>query len=143
LGRAVSVPASHRPAGEGTQKVKSYYVIAGVIILAFLILGISAFMSSMTPYVEDFSKVRVSTEETIQVPGEIVNGKTRYDANNHALTFFLKDAEKSELKVVYHGVAPANFDHAKKAVVSGRYRNGTFEADSLKAKCPSKYKPKK
>jgi cytochrome c-type biogenesis protein CcmE len=122
--------------------VKSYYIIAGVIILAFLILGISAFMSSMTPYVEDFSKVRMSTGEVLQVPGEIVKGRTEYDVKNHAFVFYLKDAKKSELKVVYHGTAPANFDHAKKAVVSGKYQNGAFEADQLKAKCPSKYQPK-
>ncbi|MEN6370705.1 MAG: cytochrome c maturation protein CcmE [Armatimonadota bacterium] len=121
--------------------MKSYYVIAGVIILAFLALGVSTFMSSMTPYVEDFSKVRASTEEIIQVPGDIVKGRTEYDVKNHALVFYLKDAKKSEMKVIYNGTAPANFDHAKKVVVSGKYRNGMFEASELKAKCPSKYQP--
>ncbi|MEN6520465.1 MAG: cytochrome c maturation protein CcmE [Armatimonadota bacterium] len=121
--------------------MRSYYIIAGVIILAFLTLGISAFMSSMTPYVEDFSKAQASTEETIQVPGDIVKGRTEYDVKNRALVFYLKDAKQSEMKVVYHGTAPANFNHAKKVVVSGKYRNGAFEASELKAKCPSKYQP--
>lgn len=122
--------------------MKSYYIIAGAIILAFVALGASTFMSSMTPYIEDFAKVRASTGETVQVPGDIVKSKTKYDPKSHALIFYLKDAKMSELKVVYHGTTPANFDHANKAVVSGKYRGGVFEADELKVKCPSKYQSK-
>lgn len=122
--------------------MKSYYIIAGVIIIAFAVLGASSFMSSMIPYVEDFAKVRASAGETIQVPGGIVKGKTEYDRSKPALVFYLKDDKGEELKVVYQGTRPGNFDQADKAVASGKYQNGVFEADELRVKCPSKYQPK-
>jgi len=122
--------------------MKSYYIIAGAIIIAFVVLGASSFMSSMTPYVEDFAKVRASAGETLQVPGDIVKGKVEYDRSKPALVFYLKDGKGEELKVVYRGIRPANFGQADKAVALGKYRNGVFEADELRVKCPSKYQSK-
>jgi cytochrome c-type biogenesis protein CcmE len=55
------------------------------------------------------------------------------------LSFGLRDAHGEVLPVEYRGVVPGNFDQATSIVAIGRYRNGTFEAEELLVKCPSKY----
>jgi cytochrome c-type biogenesis protein CcmE len=120
--------------------MKSYYLIAAIVIIAFVALGASSFISSMSPYVEDFDKVRAATQDTIQVPGKVVKSKTTYDVKVPALIFYLQDAKGHELKVIYKGVRPSNFDQADKVVAVGNYRDGTFQAENLIVKCPSKYK---
>jgi cytochrome c-type biogenesis protein CcmE len=120
--------------------MKSYYLIAAVVVIAFIALGASSFLSSMSPYVEDFDKVRTATEDTIQVPGKVIKNKTVYDVKIPALTFYLQDAKGHEMKVVYKGVRPSNFDQADKIVAVGNYRDDAFQAENLIVKCPSKYR---
>jgi cytochrome c-type biogenesis protein CcmE len=43
------------------------------------------------------------------------------------------------LPVVYKGMIPDIFGPGIQVVVEGRYVDGTFQATSLLAKCPSKY----
>ena len=119
--------------------MKSYYIIAGIAIIAFIALGVSSFIGSMTPYIEDFAKVRSSSKDKIQVPGDIVKDKTIYMHKSSSLIFYLRDPKGKELKVIYKGQRPANFDQADKAVAVGSYRNGVFYADDVRTKCPSKY----
>ncbi len=122
--------------------MKNYYIIAGIAIIAFIVLGASSFVSSMSPYVEDFSKAKVSTQDRIQVPGEVIKGRTTYDVKVPALVFFMRDPKGQEMKVVYKGIRPGNFDQASKVVAIGKYKDGAFQADNLLVKCPSKYQNK-
>ncbi|HOK54623.1 MAG TPA: cytochrome c maturation protein CcmE [Armatimonadota bacterium] len=122
--------------------MKSYYIIAGVVIVAFVALGASSFISSMTPYVETFDKVRVSELDKIQVPGDLVKDKVTYDMKQPALVFFIRDTKGEEMKVIYKGVKPSNFEHADRVVAVGKYHNGAFQAEKLLVKCPSKYQKK-
>jgi cytochrome c-type biogenesis protein CcmE len=119
--------------------VKKYYIIAGIAIIAFAVLGVSSFLSAMTPYVTDFDEVRQSSRDKLQVPGDIIRSKTTYDGRLHALVFFLKDPAGQEMKVIYKGTKPAGFDQADKAVALGEYRSSAFYADEVRVKCPSKY----
>jgi cytochrome c-type biogenesis protein CcmE len=55
------------------------------------------------------------------------------------LSFRLKDARGEVLPVEYRGVIPGNFDQATSIVAIGHYKDGTFAAEQLLVKCPSKY----
>ena len=44
-----------------------------------------------------------------------------------------------EMKVIYEGTIPNNFETAKSVVVTGQYQNGYFHAKDILTKCPSKY----
>jgi cytochrome c-type biogenesis protein CcmE len=122
--------------------MKIYYVIAGIVVVAFIALGASSFKSTMTPYITDFSKVRASTQPTIQAPGQIVKGKTVYQKTDSTLIFSMKDEKNKEMKFVYKGQMPANFDQADRVVAIGKYNDGVFNAERLLVKCPSKYNDK-
>lgn len=119
--------------------MRKYYLIAGVAIVAFIALGASSLMSSMTPYVTVFEKVRTATQDKVQVPGDLVKGKSTYDKRQAALVFFIKDPTGQEMKVIYKGVRPGNFDQADRVVAVGKYHDGAFHAEQLLVKCPSKY----
>ena len=119
--------------------MKNYYIIAGVVVAALIALGASSFMSSMTPYVTRFAGVRASAADKVQVPGDVIKSRTTYDREKGELVFYMKDPAGEEMKVVYSGVRPANFDQADRVVAIGKYRGGAFRAEQLLVKCPSKY----
>jgi len=43
------------------------------------------------------------------------------------------------MSVLYSGIKPGNFEEATEIVAVGSYRDGSFYADQLLVKCPSKY----
>ena len=45
----------------------------------------------------------------------------------------------NEMKVVYAGTIPNNFESSTSVVVTGKYQEGTFHAKDILTKCPSKY----
>ena len=51
----------------------------------------------------------------------------------------LQDENGEIMEITYKGVKPANFEQATSVVAIGQYREGSFRADQLLVKCPSKY----
>jgi cytochrome c-type biogenesis protein CcmE len=118
--------------------MKKAYWIGAAVVLAFLALGLSTFSKSMTPYVS-FDEAKAS-KRTVQVMGALEKGTSRYDIESKTLHFSLVDPEtKAALPVAYRDVKPANFEEAVSIVAIGRYHEGTFQAEKLLVKCPSKY----
>lgn len=120
---------------------KSYlYVLGGVLILAFAGFALASFQQSLTPYVP-FDQARTA-QRVVQVAGGLVQGSSSYDGASHSLRFELVDEESGDtMPVRYEGLKPANFEDAVSIVAIGSYSAdaGTFEADKLLVKCPSKY----
>jgi cytochrome c-type biogenesis protein CcmE len=118
--------------------MKKAYWIGAVVVIAFLALGLSTFTKSMTPYVS-FDEAK-SSRRTVQVMGALEKGTSRYDIEAKTLHFTLVDPQtKNALPVAYRDVKPANFEDAVSIVAIGRYHDGTFQAEKLLVKCPSKY----
>lgn len=121
--------------------MKAKYIIGAVIIVAFAVWGVSSFMARTIKYVaiEDVP----STDRIIQVMGAIDFDTVEYDTDNSHLIFEITDLKDTgsghRLRVVYTGVVPGNFDQATSVVAKGRYEGGTFVANQLYVKCPSKY----
>ena len=123
--------------------MKGYYIIAAIVVVGFVVLGASSMKSSITPYVTSFDQVKSSTEDKLQTPGVVVKDKPAiFDRKENAFVFTMRDPEREEMKVVYTGVKPGNFEQADKVVAIGKYRDGAFRADQLLVKCPSKYQGK-
>ena len=77
---------------------------------------------------------------TVQIIGKLVSGTDYYDSQSQKLAFMLTDQEsRLQMKVLYDGVKPGNFEQATEIVAIGQYQSGTFEAEQLLVKCPSKY----
>jgi len=119
--------------------MKSKYIFGGVIVTVFLGLMIYLFTQTNVQYVNDFAKV-MEKEKTVKATGSWVKEKSyQLDSQNRLFTFYMKDASGKEMKVVYEGSIPNNFETATSVVVTGQYKNGYFLAKDILTKCPSKY----
>ena len=119
--------------------MKNKYIFGGIIIVTFL--GIMGYLFTQTniKYEEDFTKI-MNSEGTIKATGEWVKEKN-YDLNksDNIFSFYMKDFNGTEIKVVYNGAIPNNFESSTSVVVTGKYQNGEFRASDILTKCPSKY----
>jgi cytochrome c-type biogenesis protein CcmE len=114
-----------------------WYVVGGVLVVAFLAYGATSFRTYLTPYVSFAEATR--TSGTVQVAGALVAGSPEYLEQEQVLRFGLAETGGQTLTVVYKGVRPANFEDATQVVAVGSYREGAFHAEQLLVKCPSKY----
>jgi cytochrome c-type biogenesis protein CcmE len=114
------------------------YGLGTTLLLAFAGFAFTSFQDNLTPYV-GFREAR-SMDRTLQVAGALVKGSSAYA--DGALTFTLQEPKSGEqLRVVYRGVKPGNFEEAISIVAIGRFSPQTdaVEAEKLLVKCPSKY----
>lgn len=119
--------------------MKNKYVFGGIIIAVFLVLMGYLFTQSNIEYVDDFNKV-MSSEKTVKATGSWVKEKNyQIDNQNKTFSFFMIDESGNQMKVIYEGTIPNNFESATSVVVTGKYQNGYFHAKDILTKCPSKY----
>lgn len=115
---------------------KGYWIAAGLAVL-FVILGLTSFQKTLTPYLS-FEEAR-KAKGAVQVMGGLDKTSDRYDTATQRLFFDLVDEHGGRMAVVYAGTRPANFKDAVSIVAIGPYRDGRIEAEKLLVKCPSKY----
>lgn len=117
--------------------MKKGYLVAAVLALGFLVLGVTAFRKTLTPYVSfDVAK---KTAGAVQVMGTLEKGSDKYDSTIQQLSFNIQDDHGRTLPVIYRGIKPGNFQDALSVVAIGKYENGCLNAEKLLVKCPSKY----
>jgi cytochrome c-type biogenesis protein CcmE len=119
--------------------MNSKYIFGGIIIVVFF--GIMAYLFTQTnvSYEENFARIKQS-DKTMKATGQWVKAKSyQVDRENNLFAFFMEDAQGNEMKVVYKGAIPNNFESSTSVVVTGKYRNNRFEATEILTKCPSKY----
>jgi cytochrome c-type biogenesis protein CcmE len=100
-------------------------------------IGVTSFRKTVTPYIS-FAEARRS-QGLVQVNGILADKQYVIRKDEQFLSFRLRDSHQEVLPVEYRGVIPGNFDQATSIVAIGRYKDGTFVADQLLVKCPSKY----
>lgn len=119
--------------------MKNKYIIGGLIIVVFISIMAFLFTQTNIKYEENFSNIS-SESGTIKATGSWVKEKSyQIDMDKNLFTFFIKDFKGTELKVVYNGTMPNNFESSTSVVVTGKYVNNTFHATDILTKCPSKY----
>jgi cytochrome c-type biogenesis protein CcmE len=75
--------------------------------------------------------------DRVRVAGWVVDGTIERSAGG-GLKFVIEE-EGARIPVVYRGVVPDIFAPGIQVVVEGDFRDGTFQAKTLLAKCPSKF----
>jgi cytochrome c-type biogenesis protein CcmE len=119
--------------------MKNKYIFGGIIIVVFLGLMGYLFTQSNIQYENNFSNV-MSKDKTVKAAGSWVKEKNyQLDRENRTFTFFMVDENGTEMKVIYKGAMPNNFETATSVVVTGQYHDGYFHAKDILTKCPSKY----
>lgn len=123
--------------------MKAKIIIGSIIILAAMGWGISSFFGSTIQYVS-IAEAKTA-DRTVQVLGKIDTEQVKYNSAESRLEFAIYDAEASDktgadnMKVIYYGTVPGNFDQATSVVCKGMNKEEGFVAEKLLVKCPSKY----
>lgn len=114
-------------------------IVAGVVIVIFLIFGTWSFLESNVEYT-DF-KSAYESGRTVQVEGKWVEDKgMEYNANLNEFTFYMSDKNGQTVRVVLEGPRPNNFEIATSVVARGRFvSDNEFRSTNVLTKCPSKY----
>lgn len=114
------------------------YLIGIIIIIVFLVVGFFAFVDTKVEYAN--FQYAANTHKKCQVKGTWSKEKeSGFDASTNKFTFYMKDENNTEMKVVYDGAEPNNFKMAESIVTKGKIRDGYFHASEVLTKCPSKY----
>jgi cytochrome c-type biogenesis protein CcmE len=119
--------------------MRNKYLFGGFIIVIFLGFMAYLFTQSNIKYENDFEKVK-SQDKIVKATGSWVKEKSyEIDSKNRLFSFYMTDTHGNEMKVVFNGTMPNNFESAKSVVVTGEYKDGCFQASNILTKCPSKY----
>ncbi len=125
------------------------FIIGGIIILiAIGSLGFMAFRGSATYYYtvsEVLGKGSSILNQNARVEGQVVpESVNKVTTANNMIKFILADDNNnsSQIPVLYQGTVPDTFKEGNDVVVEGHVNStGTFEANQIIVKCPSKYAP--
>jgi len=113
-------------------------IIGVVIVLVFVSIGFFKFMDTKIEYV-NFQEATAKSK-VVEVKGVWLKDKeTKFDPGTSTFEFYMKDDFNTEMKVIYPGGKPNNFEVADAIVVKGQVKNGSFHAKDILTKCPSKY----
>ncbi len=111
-----------------------------MIIIAIAICVIISTYADSSTY-GSFSDAR-QTESELHVVGQLNKEKELFynpkqDANY--FSFYLKDNDGKECKVVFSGSKPQDFERSEQIVLTGKMIGDEFHASKILMKCPSKY----
>ncbi|MGC9348157.1 MAG: cytochrome c maturation protein CcmE [Anaerolineae bacterium] len=147
---------------------KRNFVVAGVLILAavvYLIVSSTGSTASFFLTIEELEEMGSQAQErNLTVSGAVIGETIIYDASKPRVTFTIvqipgdlkeieargglaavlaaavDDPDAASLNVVYDGARPDLLQDEAQAIVRGRlHADGTFHADELLLKCPSRY----
>lgn len=115
-----------------------------IIALVFIAAGIIVFLS-ISKDVSTYASFEVAEKsgQTSKIVGQLSKDKPMiYDPENtpNEFTFFMKDADGLEKKVVLNKPKPQDFEMSEQIVVTGKIDGDVFKASEILMKCPSKYK---
>ena len=125
----------------GSKKIRvavSFTII--VVVLVWLVL--SGFNENMQ-YFTNISDVQAMGDEAysmgMRVKGFLVPGSLQRSANSLEVKFVIAE-DDHEMNVRFAKELPDTFKDGAEVLVEGKYKpEGYFEAETLMAKCPSKY----
>lgn len=111
----------------------------GAIIVVFLGVMIYLFTQTNITYENNFANF-IQSGKTVKATGIWVKEKNyQVDKEKNIFSFYMKDPSGQEIKVMYTGTIPNNFESSTGVVVTGKYVDGVFKASDILTKCPSKY----
>lgn len=121
--------------------VRWSFVIAGLLIAGAVLYLVLANTRASAEYYMTMGELRQCTtcsSQTVRVAGQVATGTIQRDNKTQVLRFTMTDGKLS-MPVVYGGIVPDAFKPGLTVVVEGHIQDGTFQAKTLLAKCPSKF----
>src|SRR5207248_10426856 len=118
------------------------FIIGGVAILVAVIYLVYANTQANALYYLTVSELKSCTTcatQSVRVAGVVQAGSIVRDDQKQLITFVITQCGQS-LPVTYTGIVPDIFRPGVEVVVEGHYTGqGPFQAQTLLAKCPSKF----
>ena len=120
-------------------KIPLVLAVAAVGIGWLVWTGVSANDVYMSP-IDEWDPDR-ARRERVRVVGWVEEGSVLEHENELVTDFTMRDADGSHVQAMrFRGVLPDLFRDAQNVTAAGRLDDqGTFQADELMTKCPSKY----
>ncbi|GJM32771.1 MAG: cytochrome C biogenesis protein CcmE [Saprospiraceae bacterium] len=120
--------------------MKKIHIIA--IIMIAVAIGL------LTTAAEDMSTYATFTQaaksgEKVKIAGQLSKDKEMIynpEVDPNYFSFFIKDGEGNENKVVLLAEKPQDFELSEQIVLTGSMKGDEFIATDMLMKCPSKYK---
>ncbi|MBV9256907.1 MAG: cytochrome c maturation protein CcmE [Ktedonobacteraceae bacterium] len=126
----------------GRRRIPLSFIIAAIVILGAVIYLVFANTQASAVYYMTVSELKHCTTCTVQsvrVAGIVQAGSVVRNDAQEQIAFTIVDG-KQTLPVSYSGVVPDIFRPGIQVVVEGHYSGqGPFKAQTLLAKCPSKF----
>lgn len=133
---------SETPEGFERKPNRIPVVLLGITVLgAFVAIGFTMFTKSVT-YYRTPTEVMASPGAHVRISGTVVPGTIQTDVTAGTVTFDVSD-DTTVVSVVFTGPKPDTLQDDGEAVAEGSLgTDGVFHADTLFAKCPSKFQAK-
>lgn len=132
--------------------MRAKFVIGGIIVVASVVYLIASSISSSAQYYLTVRELRDKGQtmagRNVRVSGFVVGESIAYNPQASNLSFDIVDSHdelssivKAEtLKIVYTGPKPDLLQHEAQAIAEGKLNpDGTFAANNLLLKCPTRY----
>jgi len=119
--------------------MKRVHIILLIVVAVAIGILVSTYSDSST--YSNFAKAK-QNGDLIHVIGKLDKQKEMEynpfkDANH--FSFYAKDQNGEECKVVFDGTKPQDFERSEQIVLTGKMETGIFHAEKILMKCPSKY----
>lgn len=116
-------------------------VIVAVLLIAGAIVMLTTIASDASTYAT-FDDARDSGKR-VKIAGQLSKDKEMVynpEQDPNYFSFYIKDTDGEEKKVVLAAAKPQDFELSEQIVVTGQMNGEEFYATDLLMKCPSKYK---
>ena len=120
--------------------MKRIYIIVVIMIAAAIAMLVNA-SGDMSVY-STFADAGKSAQK-VKIAGQLAKDKAMIyepEKDPNYFSFFIKDTDGIEKKVILLAAKPQDFELSEQIVVTGSMKDDTFIATDLLMKCPSKYK---
>jgi cytochrome c-type biogenesis protein CcmE len=139
---AVSVPQEEKPLPRRRKRLPISFILGGLAILGAVIYLVYANTRADAVYYLTVSELKSCTtcaSQSVRVAGVVQAESIVHDDQKQQISFVIADGG-NRLPVIYSGIVPDIFRPGITVVVEGHYTGqGPFEAQTLLAKCPSKF----
>jgi cytochrome c-type biogenesis protein CcmE len=120
--------------------MKKIYIVA-IVMVAVAIGLLTTAADDMSTYAT-FTDA-LNTGERVKIAGQLSKDKEMYynpEKDPNYFSFYIKDTEGDERKVVLLSEKPQDFELSEQIVLTGQMQGDEFVATDMLMKCPSKYK---
>ena len=131
-----------QPRSRRRKRLPISFILAGVAILSAVIYLVSTNTQASAVYYMTISELRsckTCLSQDVRVAGVVQRGSIVNNEQTQTVHFIITQGSQA-LPVTYSGVVPDIFGPGITVVVEGTYTgSGPFQAQTLLAKCPSKF----